>query len=159
MKVEIKPTEKPEQLEDNLEKRAEDAETSNGHVIAEVRNPAIIERLPGVEKYWIDDEEHEGLKGRPVQEQAYARIHSKEDLVKAFLATVDGYDLRILDCGDEWDLRLLKRFNPDIKELEFDEPKEVLGINKALFQHEGLEEIEIEVDQEDIQMVYEFMMY
>ncbi|WEL23650.1 hypothetical protein [Candidatus Nanohalovita haloferacivicina] len=159
MKVEIKPTEKPEQLVENLEKRAETAEINEDHVIAEVENPALIERLPGVEKYWVDGEEREGLKGRPVQEQVYCRIESKEDLVKAFLATIDGYDLRILSSGDDWDLRMLKRFNPDIKELEFDEPKEVLGIEKALFPHEGLEEIEIEVDDEEIQMVYEYMMY
>ena len=134
MKVEIKPTEKPEKLEDNLEKRAKDAETRDGKVIVEIEDPGLMDRLPGVEKYWIDGEEYEGLKGRPVQEQAYAKINSQEDLVKAFLATIDGYDLRILECGDEWDLRVLKRFNPDIKELEFDEPKEVLGIEKALFE-------------------------
>lgn len=159
MKVEIKPTEKPEKMVENLEKRAETAEIQEDRVVAEVDNPGLIERIPGVEKYWVDGEEIEGLKGRPVQEQVYARIESKEDLVKAFLATVDGYDLRILSSGDEWDLRMLKRYNPDIKELEFDEPKEVLGIEKALFPHEDLEEVEIDVDEEEIQMVYEYMMY
>lgn len=159
MKVEIKPTEKPGKLEDNLEKRTEDAETREGKVIAEIDDPDIIERIPGVEKYWIDDEEYEGLKGRPVQEQAYAKINSQEDLVKAFLATIDGYDLRILECGDDWDLRVLKKFNPDIKEMQFDEPKQVLKIEKTLFDYEGLEKIEIDVSDEDIQMVYEYMMY
>ena len=159
MKVEIKPTEKPEKLEDNLEKRADNAETREGKVIAEIEDPGLMDRLPGVEKYWMEDEEYEGLKGRPVQEQAYAKINSREDLVKAFLATIDGYDLRILECGDDWDLRVLKRFNPDIKEMNFDEPKEVLGIEKALFEYEGLEEVEIDVSDEDIDIVYEYMMY
>jgi len=159
MKIEIKPTEKPVKLEENLEKRAEEAQTRDGKVIVEIEDPGLMERLPGVEKFWIDGEEHEGLKGRPVQEQAYAKINSQKDLVKAFLATIDGYDLRILECGDEWDLRVLKRFNPDIKELEFDEPKEVLDIEKALFEYEGLELVEIDVSEEDIEMVYEYMMY
>ncbi|MFB6192980.1 MAG: hypothetical protein ABEK00_01915 [Candidatus Nanohaloarchaea archaeon] len=159
MKIEIKPTEKPEKLKENLEKRAESVERDGDKVIAKVENPELIEKVPGIDKYWINGEEHEGLKGRPIQEQAYAKIKSRKDLAKAFLATMDGYDLRILETFDEWDLKLLKRFNPDIKEIKSDEPAEALEIEKALFPEEGLQEIEIELDDEETGQVIDYMMH
>lgn len=159
MKVKIWPTEKPKTLRDNLEKRVEDAEVFGDMIKAEVEDPEVLERVPGIKEYEADDGKVEGLKGSPVDHQAYAKIQSREDIAEALVATIDGYDLRILTTGMDWDLRMLKRFNPDIKEISSSEPLEVLGIEKALFPEEGLEHIDIELTDEEVEIVYEFMMY
>ncbi len=158
MKAEIKPTEKPEQLKENIEKRVESVEISDGKLTVELEDPDMLGRTPGIESYRVNGEEHEGLHGRPVQEQAYARLESREDAVKALLATIDGYDLRVLDTERIWDLKQLKRYNPDIKHLRFDEPKEALNIEKAVGDIGGQERIEIEIEDEDAELVYREML-
>lgn len=157
MKVKITPTEKIEVLRDNLEKRVDSAEIVDDQIKAEVDDPEVFERVPGIDTYTVEDEEHEGLKGRPVQEQAYARIESKEDLAKALLATINGYNLVVLETDMEWDLRLLKRFNPDIKEVKSGEPVEELDIEKSV-NVDGLEDIGVDLDDEEVDTVYSFMM-
>ncbi|MFB6147546.1 MAG: hypothetical protein ABEJ66_01545 [Candidatus Nanohaloarchaea archaeon] len=157
MKVEIR-TDSPEQLEENLEKRVESSRTENGKLVVETEEPSVISRTPGVESYTVEGEEREGLGGEPVSEQAYARIESKRDAVRAFIATFMGYDLRVLDTSREWDYRNLKRYNPDMKHLKFEEPREFLEIEYSLFEHEGLEKIEIELDEEEVEQVYREMI-
>ncbi len=158
MKAEIVPTEKIEVLKENLEKRVESIEIDSGRLIAELESAKILERTPGIEKFRVKGEEKEGLKGKPIDEQAYARLESREDAAKALLATIMGYDLRILETDREWDYRNLKRYNPDIKHLKFSEPQEFLEIEKAIFRSEGLEEIEIEVSQEEVEEIYRKML-
>lgn len=155
MKVEITPTEKIEVLEDNLEKRVETVRIDDDRLVAEVDDPEVFERVPGIESYTVNDEVHEGLKGRPIQEQAYARINSKEDVAKALLATINGYNLLVLECSDEWDLQLLKRFNPDIKEVK--SRIEALEVEKGI-NVEELEEIDIELEPGEVETIYRFMM-
>jgi len=73
------------------------------------------------------------------------------------VATIDGYDLRILHTGKDWDLRILRRFNPDVKHLKMDEPSEVLGIEKTLDEEDGEREvIEMELSEEEVRTVCSF---
>lgn len=156
MKLKVKPTEKPEILMENLKKRVEDVEKNGEELVVETGNPGKLEKVPGVDSFESEEEQTDGLGGRPVDEEAYARIESREDAVKAFLATVKGYDLRILETDREWDLKNLKRYNPDIKHLKFEEPSEVLGIGKTISPVEGssVEKIEIEMPEEDVETIY-----
>lgn len=159
MKAEIKPTQNPERLKQNLEKRVEEAEIKNGKLVIELEKTGVLSRTPGIESYTVNGEEREGLKGRPVETPAYARIESERDAVKALLATIQGYDLRILNSGRDWDLRQLKKYNPDIKHLKFDRPKEFLEIDRAISGVEGVETIEIEMpDEDDVKLIYQEML-
>lgn len=157
MKVEVEATEKPGKLAENLRQRGLNVEEGE-KIVVETGDTGILERTPGVESYTVEGERIEGLKGRPVQEQAYARIETREDVAKALLATINGYDLRVLDTERTWDLKLLKRFNPDIKELKFDTPKEELGIEKSVSGLEGTESLDIELEDGEVETVYSFLM-
>lgn len=159
MNVEITPTEDPEQLRENLEKQVQKVEREGEKLIATVEGKAEpkLERTPGIKEYETDERVKEGLKGKPVKEQAYARLESRRDLARAVVATIDGYDLRILGTENRWDLKVLRSFNPDIKELKMDEPSEELGIEKTLESgEEDLEQVEIDLDEEEVAMVLEF---
>ena len=158
MKVEITPTQDQEELKENLEKRVEESKKKNGKLVAETeKEQEIFSRVPGVEKFEASGEEKEGLKGRPVQESAYAKLESKRDLARAVVATIDGYDLRILNTGNQWDLKILRRFNPDIKHLKQDEPAEVLGIEKTLEEDDSEREtVDIDLSEEEVEMISRF---
>ncbi|MFB6241725.1 MAG: hypothetical protein ABEJ36_02880 [Candidatus Nanosalina sp.] len=159
MKVEIKPTQDPEILKQNLEKRVQEVERKDEKLIAEMDKGSVIilERTPGIEEYEAGDEVREGLKGRPVQEQAYARLDSKRDLARAVVATIDGYDLRIFDTENRWDLKILRSFNPGVKELKMEEPSEALGIEKTLdSQDQEHDQVEMEISEEEVDTVLRF---
>lgn len=160
MKVEITPTQDKQQLLENLEKQVKEIKIEGEKLVAETEEPGIIERTPGVESFKIDGEKHPGLKGRPVQEEAYARIESEKDAVQALLATTQGYDLRVLNCSRKWELRNLKKYNPDIKHLKFDEPKKELGIDKSISNIEDTEKVEVEMpeNQEEVELIYREML-
>lgn len=158
MEIKVKPTEKIELLKEQLEHRKGNAEIREDEVIVKAEDTSFLEKIPGVEEYTADGETTEGLKGRPIQEQAYIRIESREDAVKALLATMDGYDLVVLNSGREWDLRKLKEYNPDIKHLKTDEPQEFLEIDQAVGEVEGLEKVGIEVSDEEVDLVYREML-
>jgi hypothetical protein len=159
MNIQITPTEKPEQVKDNLEKRSEEIEvTETGKVIVEIEKEETVAKTPGIDTYKVEEEEKEGLKGRPVQEKAYAKLENKEDAVKALLATINGYNLIILNSGSDWDLRQLRKYNPDIIELKNDEPKEELGVEKALFEDEELEKVEVPMEEVNVPQVYQEML-
>lgn len=158
MKVEITPTQDPEKLVENLEKRVKEIQKNGEKLVTETEeDPEIFSRTPGIEKFETPEEEEEGLKGRPVQEPAYARLESKRDLARAVVATIDGYDLRILNTGNQWDLKILRRFNPDIKHLKQDEPVEMLDIEKTLDEEDSdLEKVEIDLSEEEVEMISRF---
>lgn len=158
MEIKVKPTEKIQLLKQQLEKWKGNAEIQGEQIIVEAENTEFLEKIPGIEEYTAQGETTEGLKGRPLQEQAYIRIEDKKDAVKAFLATMDGYRLVVLNSEREWDLRKLREYNPGIKQLKTDEPKEVLGIEQAVGDVEGLEEVEIEVSDEEVELVYREML-
>ena len=158
MEIKVKPTEKIQLLKQQLEKRKGNAEIQGEQIMVEAENTEFLEKIPGIEEYTAQGETTEGLKGRPLQEQAYIRIEDKKDAVKAFLATMDGYRLVVLNSEREWDLRKLREYNPGIKQLKTDEPKEVLGIEQAVGDVEGLEEVEIEVSDEEVELVYREML-
>lgn len=151
MRIEINPTEDIERLKENLEKRVEDAEIQDDVLVVEAEDEEIIERTPGVEKYKVEGEEQPGLKGRPVQEKAYATLEDKEDAVRALLATTQGYNLVVFDTDREWDLRQLRKYNPGIIQLKSEKPEEELGIEKSLTGIGDTEEIEVEMPEEETQ--------
>lgn len=160
MEVKIEPTQDREKLCENLEKRVSEIHAEDEQLVAEIEEEklSMLERTPGVKQYRTpEDEVEEGLEGRPVQEEAYAKLESKRDLARAVVATIDGYDLRILHTSNEWDLRVLRRFNPDVKHLKIDEPSEILGIEKTLEkENEELEQVEVDLAEDEVEMTYRF---
>ena len=161
MKVEIKPTQDSEKLVENLEKRVEAAELHETKVSVEVDEEKleILERTPGIQSFTAQGEKISGLKGRPVQEEAYAYLESRKDFAEAVLATIQGYDLRVLRTNREWDLKLLRRFNPDIKHLKHDEPPEFLDIDKTLDEEDSERDyVGHEVSDEEVELVCNFAM-
>jgi hypothetical protein len=159
MKIEIKPTQDPEKLRENLEKRVESVETTEEglEINLEEEKLEILDRTPGVDHYTVEGEKVEGLKGRPVQEKATAELETREDLARAALATIRGYDLIILQSGDQWSLKLLRRLNPGIVELKQDEAPEFLEIEKTLRNEGSGEEIEMDLNQEEVEKVVGFL--
>lgn len=155
MKVEIKPTENAERLVENLKKRSESVKLENGTVEIQTEDTDWLQKVPGIESFKVNGEKKEGIGGRPVEKQVYAKLESREDAVRCLLATIEGYDLRVLDTERIWDLRQLKKYNPDIKHLKFDEPKKSLGIKSAIFDSDDLEKVEIEMpDEEESTKIY-----
>lgn len=159
MKAEIKPAQDPEKLLNNLSQRVNSAEFKDGKITVEIPDQKLdmLERTPGVESITVDGETISGLKGRPIQDDAYANLESREDFAEALLATVQGYNLKILNTGRDWDLKLLRRFNPDIKHLKHDTPPNFLEIDKTLDStDEEREDVSPDVSDEDIEMIYRF---
>lgn len=159
MKIKVKPTEKIQALKEDIENREESKETEirEGKIVIEAENPDFLEKVPGIEEYTVDGKTTEGLKGRPLQEQAYIKIEDRRDAVKAFLATMDGYNLAVLNSGRDWDIRKLKEYNSGIKHLKVDEPRDYLGIEKSIGNMEGLESVEMDLTDEEVELVYREM--
>lgn len=151
MKAEITPTEKPEKLLKNIRPRVKNAEMKKSKIIAEIEDEKELEKIPGIKEYSIDGKTKDGLGGSPIDEKAYIKLNSMEDVAKGFLATASGYDLIVVECNRDWDLRLLRKYNPSIKEVS--EPDEVFQVTKSV-NVEGFEDIGIEIDEEDVEMVY-----
>lgn len=159
MKVTVKPTQDPETLRNNLEKRAESVSVKEDRLEVEIpeEDLEILERTPGVKSFTAHGETTEGLKGRPVQEEAYARIESRRDLARAVTATIQGYDLKVLNTERQWDLKALRRFNPDVKHLKHDTPVKALDIQKTLDREDDEREyVGPELAEEDVEAVYRF---
>lgn len=154
MKLKITPTEKKQVLKHNLEKRFGNVEDKENKLVIEIEEPEKLKRVPGIESFG----EKEGMKGSPVDEEAYAKLEDRKDAAKAFLATVMGYDLRVLETEREWDLKNLRMYNPSIKHLKFDEPKQFLKIDKALFENDELEKVEIDLEEDEVEKVYREMI-
>jgi len=118
MKAKVKPAEKPDQLLEYLKPRVEEAEKKeNGVIQVEVEEAEKLSRVPGIERYEVEGEEREGLGGRPIHRKAFIKIEDREDAVKAFLATVEGYTLYV-STEREWDLRVLRKYNSEIVQAE-----------------------------------------
>jgi hypothetical protein len=159
MKAKITPIRDIEQLRENLEKRVENPEVNGDIIEAEVEEKEVLERVPGIESFEVGEETYKGLKGEPVDELAYTRLESREDAVRAFLATVQGWNLVVLETDRKWDLKQLRKYNPDIKKIKSDEPVEELGIEKSISDIEGTEKIEIEMpDEEERELIYREML-
>jgi hypothetical protein len=159
MKAKITPTQDIEQLKENLEKRVEEVEIDGDKIEAEVEEKDVLERVPGIESFEVGEETGKGLKGEPVDELAYARLESREDTVRAFLATVQGWNLVVLETDRKWDLRNLRKYNPDIKKVKSSEPVEELEVEKSISDIEGTEKVEIEMPEEDeTELIYREML-
>lgn len=160
MEAKVKPTQDVKILRENLEARElETTVKEDDKLIVEASEDKlvnVIDTTPGIENYVIDGEEFEGLKGRPVQEKMYARLETDEDVAKAFLATVEGYDLVVLDGGLDWHLRLLKKYNPDIRQLSSGRD-DLFDVEKSLLDKGPEEEIEYELSEEEIEKIIRFI--
>jgi len=151
MKAEITPTKKIDALKTNLRPRVKKIEQDSGKLLVEADDLEFLEKVPGIKEYTINNEYHEGLGGEPVDEKAYIHLKNREDIAKAFLATASGYDLVVLDNKRQWDLKLLRKFNPSIKEVS--EPDEVFEITKSV-NVEGFEDVNIDIDEEEVDIIY-----
>ncbi len=162
MKVKIKPTQDPEQLRENLSTHLNQVQIVDGEIEAAVEDEesekkiGLIDRTPGVESYTVDGETFEGLKGRPVQEKMYARLEDDEAVAEALLATIEGYDLIVLEGGLDWELKLLRRFNPDIKQLSTGR-SDVFDVEKSLLDEGPEEKVEYDLSEEEVEMLLRFM--
>ncbi len=156
MRSEVKPAEDPEKLEKNLSERFESAELNDGSIEVELEEAERLSYVPGIDTYTREGEEKEGVGGRPIDQKAYARLETREDVVKAFLATVDGYDLVILDSDRDWDLKVLRLYNPGIRDLKQSEPADAFDIEKGI-EIDEKDDIGIEVDEEEVVQVYRFL--
>jgi|GEM_PF-557890 len=160
MEAKIKPTQDLEILEENLEARElETTVKEDNKIIIEASQDKVekvVETTPGIDTYKVKEEKFEGLKGRPVQEKMYARLETDEDIAKAFLATVQGYDLIVLDGGLDWHLRLLKKYNPDIRQLSSGRD-ELFDVDKSLLDEGPEEKIEYELSEEEIEKIIRFI--
>lgn len=151
MKAEITPTEKIKALKENLKPRVNTVKEDSGKLIVEADQLEFLEKVPGIEEYFIDEDRNKGLGGSPVDEKAYIKLIDREDVAKAFLATASGYDLVVVENKREWDLKLLRKFNPSIKEVS--EPSDIFEINKSV-NIDGYEGVKIDVDEEEVDIVY-----
>ena len=160
MEAKVKPTQDIEILRENLEARElETTVKEDDKIIVEASEDKlvdVIDTTPGVENYVIDGRDFEGLKGRPVQEKMYARLRTDEDVAKAFLATVEGYDLVVLDGGLDWHLRLLKNYNPDIRQLSSGRD-DLFEVEKSLLDEGPEEKIEYKLSEEEIEKIIRFI--
>lgn len=126
MKAEVKPTEEPEKLVEYLKPRFSKVEREEEKIIVEAEEPEKLGRIPGVDSYRTEDKKKDGLGGKPIQREAFYKIETREDAARAFLATVEGITLYI-DTEREWDIRLLKKYNSEIVQME-EEVADELGI-------------------------------
>lgn len=159
MQVEIKPTQDLEKLVENLEKKVDNVnlEENTLKVNLPKKDISVLERTPGIESFKFEGEETVGLKGRPVQDKAYTRIDSRKDFAEALVATIQGYDLVVLNTSREWDLKTLRRFNPDIKHLKQDEPVDFLNVQKTLERDDDSREyVGPDLSEEKVDLVVSF---
>ena len=159
MQVKVKPTQDLKQLSENLQKRVKEVKIEDEALRVEISEEKLdlLERTPGVESFTADGQKIEGLKGRPVQERAYTCIESKRDLAEAVAATIQGYDLVVLNTERDWDLKALRKFNPDLKHLKQDEPVDMLDIDLTLQREdESREYVGPDLSDEEVEVVYRF---
>ena len=166
IQTKIRPTQDTEKLKQNIETRLQTkVKTKNGEIHLKIPKKQVktLSRIPGIEKYQTQEQQEwkPGLKGKPIQKQAYAKIQDKKDLVKALIATQEGYNLVLLNTPTDlkWDIRFLKKYNPSIKEIKENQPIEKLRIEKTItpLPDKKLVEIEMPSDQE-IEKIYQEML-
>lgn len=164
MKYTIKPTQDPEKLKENIEKRLqENTKLENGQIKLELdtSQEQKLQKIPGIQKYRKTNEEQwqTGLKGKPIQKKAFAKLENQEDAVKALIATQEGYNLTILQTENQWDLKHLKKYNPSIKQLKHKKPPEKLPIQKTITKLENKQKVHIEMPEpEKINQIYQEML-
>lgn len=160
MKVKIFPTCDTKTLEETLNSRFQKAEIKEDVIELEIEQEKLdqLERTPGIERIENGEDGFEGIGGKPVKQKAYARLESEEDAVKALLATLEGYSLVIFDTDREWDLKQLRRYNPDIIQLKNSQPVEKLDIKHAVGDIDGCKNIQVEFDPKDVPEIYSKML-
>jgi len=152
MKAELTPTEKIETLKTNLKPRVKTVKKDSGKLIVEAEDLEFLEKVPGIKHYTVNDgSRQKGLGGTPIDEKAYINLETREDIAKAFLATASGYNLVVIENKREWDLKLLKQYNPSIKEVS--KTSEIFDITKSV-NVEGYEDVEIDIDDEEVDIIY-----
>ena len=155
MEAKVKAETDEQQLKQNLEKRFKDAEKTDEGLKVELDDPEKLEKVPGIREYTANGKTVEGLKGKPLEERAYARLETRRQVAEAFLATLNGYRLVVLGEPREWDLKMLKKYNPSIKQAS--KPLEALGIEKSV-NVEGFEDVGPDLTEEDVDEAYDFLM-
>ncbi|NMJ76550.1 hypothetical protein GLU01_00590 [Nanohaloarchaea archaeon] len=151
MEVEVKPSGDTQLLVDNLSRRIDGAERKNGLIVVETDNPQDLSTIPGVEWYEPrDGQRQSGVGGSCIgEDSAFKRVENRRDAAEALAATLDGFSL-VVRTERRWDLKCLKRFNPDIKNLKSGDP-ESLGLQKL--EHTGFSPPE----QEEVEDLYRLL--
>ncbi|QGA80625.1 hypothetical protein [Candidatus Nanohalobium constans] len=133
MKAKVKPVEKKQALKEYLKPRTENIkETEDGKLEVEIQEPEKLSKISGVDSYTVDGEEYDGIGGTPIHGKAFAKIESRKDAARAFLATLDGYTLYIVGSNREWDVRSLKQYNSEIIELKSPEVAEKFDFDRKV---------------------------
>mgnify|MGYP007124899575 FL=1 len=161
MKAEINPSDDSEKLAEILEQRFKSASVQKDTVLARLDDERkdLLERVPGIESFSAKGEATEGIGGRPVDRErtCLARIETDRELAEAVIATIQGYNLLVIETERDWDLRLLRRMNPGIIEIDA-EAAEVLEPENSLNGEKGFPELGIDVKQEErIESVLRFL--
>lgn len=124
MKAQVKPTEKPSKLVEYLKPRFSKVEKESENITVEAEEPGKLGNIPGIQSYKVEGEKKDGLGGKPIHREAFYKIEDREDAARAFLATVEGTTLYI-DTEREWDLRVLKKYNSEIIQIEKEAAEEL----------------------------------
>lgn len=157
MKIEVTPSGSISQLKENLEKEFSVVEEEESNLVVEADNPRKVAKRPGVAEAKTGDEIIEGVKGNPLNEQAICSLNTKKDAVKALIATIDGYRLIVKETERQWDLKRLREYNPNIKEIKGDFTELDLGVSKSLDPEDELETVDVELGDE-WEKIYETML-
>lgn len=130
MDVVVKPSGDQDLLADNLSRRFDGVKRTDQCVVVETNRPEGLSTVPGVEWYEPEDGQRRvGVGGSCVGEDtAFKQIESRSDAAEALAATLDGFSL-VVRTERRWDLKCLKRFNPNIKNLKSGEP-DMLGLQR-----------------------------
>lgn len=156
MEAKVKPVEKKQELKEYLKPRTENITEKEEVLEVEIEDPGKLSDIPGIESYRVDGKEFEGIGGTPIHRNAFARIESRKDAARAFLATLDGYTLYIVGSDRDWDVRSLKQYNSEIVELKDEEATQLFDFDRKV----NYGEEEFPVSEGELLKIYqEFLAY
>lgn len=156
MEATVKPTGMKKELKEYLKPRVEKIEETEDGFRVELEDAEKLGRIPGIKEYSVDGESFDGVGGKPIHDKAFAKIESRKDAARAFLATLDGYTLYIVASNRDWDVRSLKRYNSEIIELKSEEVAENFDFDRKV----NYGEEDFPVDEVELLKIYqEFLAY
>lgn len=150
----VKASEDPKKLAENLGRRFDSSELEGPEIEVELEDPEKLAEVPGVAEFRYGDERKDGLGGKPTSKLAAAKLESRRDAVNCFLAILKGFSLVVIDSDREWDLRQLRRYDPDLKRVSGENVEEFLEVENSV-NVEGFEQLEYEnLDAGEMEELY-----
>jgi len=152
MQAKITPTKNKKDLKKYLKPRTDKIEETENGLKAELEEPGKLSCIPGIEKYTVEGEEYPGIGGTPINgTKALVKIENRKDAARAFLTTLDGYTVYILNSNRFWDVQKLKEYNSEIVEIKDRETAEIFNFDKKV--NFG-EEHDFEVSEKELLKIY-----